>query len=479
MTPAERAGLTEAGYRKSKFGTRANLNMSRAAIVFIVLAAPLAVALLVGCESAPEHLTPAERGKREFHSGHWNEAIEACNEAIAAHPMEWEPYVYRGRAYMALDDANRAIADYNRAIDLAPKASEAYYNRAIAYGELAKKAIDATARAKFEKQAAADQLAGDKLDPAYQNRVDQITRLQVLEDQRATAEATRVRKEREEAKKKADQEALVKGDDDRRDVGAFRRRRGDDTRADARDESRGPRERGQEQTPVRSSRDRSQPEEQTRFYRDAYGLPVELGANSDRATAGDRATDQPGSALPYGSSTAPRRTEATPDLGTAARRRAPTRQRPATGQEGATGAEQQEPFGQFGGAVPLTPADEGVRRSAPAPQRAPATNPFDTGSQNPFAPRSPFAPTSQFEARPNTPFSGGGATPFSNPAQPQTSSSTGRSGASRGGAAIPATPFSGQPTTPFTQPAANPFSAPAATPFSPAQPTPAGNPFGN
>ncbi len=45
-------------------------------------------------------------------------------------------YIKRGNAYSELKEHEKAIKDYNKAIELNPNVSQAYYNRGLAYGEL-------------------------------------------------------------------------------------------------------------------------------------------------------------------------------------------------------------------------------------------------------------------------------------------------------------------------------------------------------
>jgi tetratricopeptide (TPR) repeat protein len=48
-------------------------------------------------------------------------AIAACDQAIRQNPKDAESYSSRGGEYMAKRELDRAIADYNKAIELDPK----------------------------------------------------------------------------------------------------------------------------------------------------------------------------------------------------------------------------------------------------------------------------------------------------------------------------------------------------------------------
>ncbi len=59
-----------------------------------------------------------------------NEIKEAARENLAV------AYIKRGNDYYELKEHEKAIEDYNKAIELNPNVSQAYYNRGLAYGEL-------------------------------------------------------------------------------------------------------------------------------------------------------------------------------------------------------------------------------------------------------------------------------------------------------------------------------------------------------
>ncbi|MEZ5442501.1 MAG: tetratricopeptide repeat protein [Lysobacterales bacterium] len=61
-------------------------------------------------------------------------AIAAFTEAIELKPADvWDDYVNRGNAYDDRGDFERAMDEYDRALELKPGYGEAYYNRGIAY----------------------------------------------------------------------------------------------------------------------------------------------------------------------------------------------------------------------------------------------------------------------------------------------------------------------------------------------------------
>jgi tetratricopeptide (TPR) repeat protein len=63
-------------------------------------------------------------------------AIEDYNKAIGLNPNYAEAYINRGNAYADLNQNERAIEDYNKAIELNPNYAVAYINRGNAYADL-------------------------------------------------------------------------------------------------------------------------------------------------------------------------------------------------------------------------------------------------------------------------------------------------------------------------------------------------------
>ena len=66
-------------------------------------------------------------------------AIRGCTQIIERRQQESQEnralaYSNRGNAYGKKGDVDRAIADYTKAIELAPTRALAYYNRGVTYG---------------------------------------------------------------------------------------------------------------------------------------------------------------------------------------------------------------------------------------------------------------------------------------------------------------------------------------------------------
>ena len=73
----------------------------------------------------------------------WDKVIEAGETILkldSSHEIAFQKtangYLNRGSAYAGLRQYQRAIQDYDRAIQLNPNYAKAYYNRGLAYKEL-------------------------------------------------------------------------------------------------------------------------------------------------------------------------------------------------------------------------------------------------------------------------------------------------------------------------------------------------------
>src|SRR5208337_4309098 len=62
-----------------------------------------------------------EKGRRAYIEKNWDVVIFAFDKAILLNPNYTEAYFNRGLAYSSLGNNDKAITDYNKAIDLNPK----------------------------------------------------------------------------------------------------------------------------------------------------------------------------------------------------------------------------------------------------------------------------------------------------------------------------------------------------------------------
>lgn len=81
-----------------------------------------------------------DQGIFDIQDGMFESAIKSINHALEL-KRDWEiPYFYRAVAYQALEQYNEAMLDYTKALQINPKMTDAYYNRA--YINLTRKDIE-------------------------------------------------------------------------------------------------------------------------------------------------------------------------------------------------------------------------------------------------------------------------------------------------------------------------------------------------
>jgi len=67
--------------------------------------------------------------------GQYDQAISSFNKAIEINPKYTDAYFNRGMAYAAKGQFNQAISDYNKVLESNPRDAEAYENRGLAYSK--------------------------------------------------------------------------------------------------------------------------------------------------------------------------------------------------------------------------------------------------------------------------------------------------------------------------------------------------------
>ncbi len=74
--------------------------------------------------------THLDNGIYDIKDGKYKSAVENINKSLEI-KNDWEiPYFYRAVANQALEQYNEAMLDYTKALQLNPKMTDAYYNRA-------------------------------------------------------------------------------------------------------------------------------------------------------------------------------------------------------------------------------------------------------------------------------------------------------------------------------------------------------------
>lgn len=111
--------------------------------------------IVAGC-GRREITTPIDIATRYVAEEQFAKAIAKCDEILAAEPKDYDALVMRGLAYSRSQQPNEAIADFTKAIELAPDQHDAYRWRYEVYTELAKREKDIKNRGILEQAAAAD-----------------------------------------------------------------------------------------------------------------------------------------------------------------------------------------------------------------------------------------------------------------------------------------------------------------------------------
>lgn len=99
--------------------------------------------------------------------GSYREAISDFDMAIRINPRDSDAYSSRGGAYGKLGDAEQAIKDFDEAITMNPGNSSAYFNRGITYGKMGRRQQafeDLKSAARLDNQSAKDLLKSQGMD---------------------------------------------------------------------------------------------------------------------------------------------------------------------------------------------------------------------------------------------------------------------------------------------------------------------------
>lgn len=78
-------------------------------------------------------------GYAQFKKKDYPAALKGFDKAIASNWRFAAPYVGRGEVYHALGEFDKALVEYNQALDLAPTSSTVHYNMALTYLKLRNK----------------------------------------------------------------------------------------------------------------------------------------------------------------------------------------------------------------------------------------------------------------------------------------------------------------------------------------------------
>ena len=105
----------------------------------IIFNISLLITILVGCATTEEiketdPVALLNQGRALLKEGQHDRAIACFNKAIEINPVYAKAYNNRGIAYAkSKDQHNKAISDFNKVIEINPRDADAYINRGIIY----------------------------------------------------------------------------------------------------------------------------------------------------------------------------------------------------------------------------------------------------------------------------------------------------------------------------------------------------------
>lgn len=85
-----------------------------------------------------EVIKPLQKGHRLYKNQKYHQAIDQYSEAIEKEPSDFKAYFWRGRAYMKMNQYDRAIGDFKMTIQLNSKYRAAFDNLGWLYGQQGK-----------------------------------------------------------------------------------------------------------------------------------------------------------------------------------------------------------------------------------------------------------------------------------------------------------------------------------------------------
>ncbi len=123
------ANVTQVTNARSRFQSSHRWRTHLLPFSALVVLAVIAQTLVVGC-------TPVYDADHFFENGEFEKAIQEYDRAIEENPEYDLAYNNRGVSYASLGQPRRAIEDFNQAIRVEPLESLYYFNRGLAYADL-------------------------------------------------------------------------------------------------------------------------------------------------------------------------------------------------------------------------------------------------------------------------------------------------------------------------------------------------------
>jgi tetratricopeptide (TPR) repeat protein len=123
--------------------------------------------MVAGCGlGTPDYTDAVLDGASHLNTGKTEKALKDFNRAINIDPTHHDGYLGRADTLNAMGRYEESLQDYNRALEIKPSLAKAHVNRAIAYSHLGQ-----------YKKAIADYEKGLELDPKIDNKPSFFKRL--------------------------------------------------------------------------------------------------------------------------------------------------------------------------------------------------------------------------------------------------------------------------------------------------------------
>ena len=133
----------------------------------LLIALTLSLFVITGCGlGTSDYKDAVLDGASNLNRGKTEKALKDFNRAINIDPTHHDGYLGRADTLNAMGHYEESIEDYNKALGIKPSMAEAYVNRAIAYSHLG-----------IYEKAIADYEKGLELDPKIDNPPGFIKRL--------------------------------------------------------------------------------------------------------------------------------------------------------------------------------------------------------------------------------------------------------------------------------------------------------------
>jgi tetratricopeptide (TPR) repeat protein len=114
------------------------MNIRTGRIAVLLSAAVIVAVIAAGCAKKPapdEHMLVQE-GIQSFQQGKYEKALDNFNKAIEADPKDAEAHFFKANALTLMGKKQEAITEYDKSIQIAPDVPQTYFNKGNALADL-------------------------------------------------------------------------------------------------------------------------------------------------------------------------------------------------------------------------------------------------------------------------------------------------------------------------------------------------------